>query len=82
MDNDVGPHAGDESQDAGAITHIHLMMMEVLKARFKPPLIPTCIAGRTEKHRALIIIDAMDFKATAIEINANFRSNQTGRACN
>src|SRR4051812_17370411 len=58
------------------------MVMEVLQLRFEPPLIPTCVAGRAKKYRALVVIDAVNFEAATIEIDANFRANQAGRACN
>jgi len=30
----------------------------------------------------LVVIDAVDFEASTIKIDANFRTDQAGRACN
>src|SRR4051794_4756296 len=81
VDDHIRPQLSHKPKHSLPVPHVQFMMMEISQLRLQPPLVPPRVARGTEKHGALIVIDAMDFKSSTIKIEANVRSDQSGRAC-
>ena len=55
--------------------HVLFMVAERGMLGFQAALVPAGVARGTEKHGALIVVDAVNFKSAPVEIDANFRAD-------
>ena len=63
-----------------AIANVQLVMPKTGQRLFQPPLVPPRVALRAKEDRPLIVVDSMDFESEVVQVTADFRTDQTGRA--
>ncbi len=80
MHDERGANRANDLDDLRPIADVDLMMMKVLDRLLKPALIPARVGGRTEKHLALIVVDAVYLTAARREVFAYFGADEAGRS--
>ncbi len=78
MHDRFGFQLRQEGENALAIPHVQLVVLEICKELDEPLLVPTGVTLRPEEDGALVIVHPVDFPARFVEVHANLRSNQTG----
>jgi hypothetical protein len=58
------------------VSNVELMVMEAPKASRKPLLVPPRVAGRPEKHRPPVIVDAMHLPSEGVEMTGHLAADQ------
>lgn len=78
MDDDGGFEGFDELGHSGAIADVQLVVCKVRERLLEPLLVPAGVALRAEEDFALVVVHVMHNKITLMEINADFRANESG----
>jgi hypothetical protein len=81
MDYDGWLRGSNQIEDRATIADIYMMMCVVRDRSVKLSQNPRRISLGSEKHCALVIVNADDAKPLPGKKAADFRSNETARAC-
>ncbi len=57
------------------------MVLERWEIALEPLLVPAGVSLRSEKHRALVVIDAVDLASHLGEVGADLAADEPGGAC-
>jgi hypothetical protein len=76
----VRPDLADKRENSRPVPHVKLVMDKPRDQPRQAGLVPAGITLRSEKHRALIVIQTVDREALFVEKEADFRSDQARRA--
>ena len=74
--DDRRPKPSNQLENAVPIPHVELMVLKVRKLSLKAVLIPPRVTFRSEKHRPLIVVDAVNMIAGMSKVRANFAADQ------
>jgi hypothetical protein len=80
VDDDGGLEGFDELEHSGPIADIQFVVREVRERLLKPPFVPAGVALRAKEDFALVVVHAMHGEIAFMEISADFRANESGRA--
>ena len=75
VDNYGWLHRFNEGEDASSVPDIEFVVNKAFQLGGEPALIPARVALWAEKHRALVVIHAMNSVALPREINADLGAN-------
>ena len=78
MDDRVGPDVADQPLDRLSISHVELVVHEVLERCFESALHPAGISVGSEKNSSLIVVYPVNAMTEAREVGADLRSDQAG----
>jgi len=80
VDDDVGLDFGHEIKDALTVTDVEFVVGEAGDDVGEAFLVPACVALRTKKCRALVVVHPVDGAALAGEKNRDFGTDEAGGA--
>ena len=80
VDDDVRTHGRDHIQNSRAVPDVDFVVGVVRDGFGEPALVPTGIALRAKKYRALVVVQAVNAAALAGEKEADFRADEAGGA--
>ena len=79
MHDQVRAYLADKRKDSGPVAHVELVVDKARDQSGQARLVPSRIALRSEKHRALIVVETVDRESLFVEKEADFRSDQSRR---
>ena len=76
VDDRVGLHLPDESQDAGAVADVELVVEEALALGLERALVPARVAAGAEERGAPVVVDAVDVPPASVEVPTDFGADE------
>src|SRR6266516_2953172 len=70
----------DRIGDRGSIPHVEAMVLESRDRLLQPLLVPPGVAGWSQEHRTLIVVDPVDGNAAGREVLAQGGADETRRS--